>query len=257
MKKKFIIAGNWKMNKTTSESISFIKELNTKLGRIKNNINFENLEILIFPPYTSLFPLKDISSPVSIGAQNIFYEDKGAFTGEISPAMIKEIAGYVLIGHSERRELFGEKDENINKKIKASFNADLIPVLCVGETLSERESGNTFKKIERQLSADLDGITPEQIDKLYIAYEPIWAIGTGKTATPELAQEVHAFIKEKIESITGSQYDRPILYGGSVKPDNCKNLLGEKDINGVLIGGASLKVDSFFDIIENSLELVE
>lgn len=257
MKEKFVIAGNWKMNKTVSESIAFVEGLNILLSIKKDSSRFKKIKIILFPPFTSLYSLKGKSPYISIGSQNMFYEEKGAFTGEISSRMVKEVAGYVLIGHSERREIFGEKDSDINRKLKTAFDFGLTPMLCIGETLKERESGKTFEKIEKQLKEDLNGISPEKLKGLYIAYEPIWAIGTGRNATPDIAEKVHAFIKMQMEIILHSKYDLPILYGGSAKPDNCKDLLNEKDINGLLIGGASLKADTFFDIIENSIELVE
>jgi triosephosphate isomerase len=253
--KEYIIAGNWKMFKTVEESISFINELHKK---IEANGPFpdDKIEVLVFPPFTSLFAVKDLSHRIKTGSQNIHFEEQGAFTGEVSPLMLKHIVDYVLIGHSERRELFYESDENINKKIKTALNHGLTPVLCIGESLEEREAGKTFSKIEEQLDKDLAGLGLEEVKKIVIAYEPIWAIGTGKTATPEQAQEVHAFIRNLLtEKIETSQTMR-ILYGGSVKPENSSDILSQKDINGVLVGGASLKVDSFFAIIKRSVKFV-
>ncbi len=254
--KSFIIAGNWKMNKTVNESLSFISDLNTHLKKLSENSKFEQIEVLIFPPFTSLYPLINKSEFISTGSQNIYFEEKGAFTGEMSAQMIKEVAKYSLIGHSERREIFKETDKDVNKKIISSLNIGLIPLVCLGETIEEREAGKTFEKIESQLINGLKGLDSSAIDQIVFAYEPIWAIGTGKNASPEQAQEVHSFITEKINIISGEQKKRMILYGGSVKPDNCKDLLSKKDINGALIGGASLNVESFFAIIENSIELV-
>ncbi len=254
--KDLIIAANWKMNKTVAESISFISELDIRLQQWELNPRLDKIDILIFPPSISIYPLKGRSKFVSVGSQNIYFEKSGAFTGEISVDMIMDYAKYALIGHSERREIFGETDGDINKKIRAALSSGLTPLLCIGETLEEREAGNTFKKIEDQLKEDLSGFSPDETGKIVFAYEPVWAIGTGRTASPEQAQEVHSFIAEEINKIAGDKQKRMILYGGSVKPENCKELLAKKDINGALIGGASLNIESFFAIIEKSLELV-
>jgi triosephosphate isomerase len=252
---EYIIAGNWKMFKTVEESISFVNGLH---NAIEENGTFphDKIEVLIFPPFTSLHPVKDLSGHIKTGAQNIHFEEQGAFTGEISPLMLKNVVDYVLIGHSERRELFLETDEIINKKLKTALKHGFTPVLCIGEKLEERESGKTFAKIEQQLDKDLDGLSPEEIEKIVIAYEPIWAIGTGRTATPEQAQQVHSFIRKVLQGKIDSPEFIRILYGGSVKPENSYDILSQNDINGVLVGGASLKVDSFFDIIGNSIKLV-
>jgi len=250
MSNKFIIAGNWKMNKTVKESLEFISELNKRL-KFKNAV-----EVLLFPPFTSLYPVSEINGKIAIGAQNFYYEDSGAYTGEISCSMLKGIVKYLLIGHSERRQIFKENNALINKKVKVAFENDFTPLLCVGETLDERENHNTFKIIEQQLTDNLKDISNSDIDKIVIAYEPIWAIGTGKTATPEQAQDVHNFIRNFLSKISDNANTIPILYGGSVKPGNSLELLSQKDINGALIGGASLKVEQFFDIITNSYKLV-
>ena len=252
--KDYIIAGNWKMFKTVEESIAFVTQLHQKLDAYPG-FPGENIEVLVFPPFTSLYAVKGLSSLVKTGAQNIHFEEQGAFTGEISPLMLEDIVDYVLIGHSERRELFHETDENIRKKIKTVLAHGFTPLLCIGETLEEREAGNTFSKLRGQLDKDLDGLTAGEIKKVVIAYEPIWAIGTGKTASPEQAQEVHAFIRKILKDKTGAPETVRILYGGSVKPENSIALLSQNDINGVLIGGASLKIESFFDIIANSVKL--
>lgn len=254
--KKFIIAANWKMNKNVKESVSFVEDLDIRIRNRKDNSNLDKIEILIFPPFTALYPVRGKSFFISTGSQNIYFEKNGAYTGEIAPVMVKEIAEYTLIGHSERREIFGETDKEVNKKIKIVLASGLKPLLCIGESLVEREKGKTFKKLEEQLDKDLSGLTPEDIEKIVVAYEPIWAIGTGKTATPDQAQEVHSFISEHLNLICSKKKERMILYGGSVKPENSRELLSQIDISGALIGGASLKVDSFFDIIETSLELV-
>lgn len=252
---EYIIAGNWKMFKTVEESISFIKGLH-KVIKEYGTFPADKIEVLVFPPFTSLHPVKGLSDCIKTGSQNIHFEEEGAFTGEISPIMLKDVVDYVLIGHSERRELFLEDDQTINKKIKTALKHGFTPVLCVGEKLEERESGKTFVKIEEQLDKDLAGISPEDIAKIVIAYEPVWAIGTGRTAAPQQAQQVHSFIRKVLQGkIDAPEFTR-ILYGGSVKPENSTDILSQNDINGVLVGGASLKVDSFFDIIRNSIKLV-
>jgi triosephosphate isomerase len=249
MKRGFIIAGNWKMNKTAAESAAFVKELD---GRIGPN---EKIEVLIFPPSTSLYAVKGLSEKIRVGCQNMFYEDKGAYTGEISPPMAKELVDYVLIGHSERRQIFKETDQEVNKKIKAALTHRLTPLVCVGETLDEREQGKTIERVGDQVEQALAGLTEEQIEQIVFAYEPVWAIGTGKTALPEQAQEVHAFIRELLKKKIPHPRDTKILYGGSVKPGNTRDLLSQKDIDGALIGGASLKVDPFSAIIQTSAGL--
>jgi triosephosphate isomerase len=250
MNDKFIIAGNWKMNKTVEESVAFFNELN-EIIEFKDKV-----EILIFPSFLSLHILKGIKDKIALGAQNFYFEKNGAYTGEVSYSMLDGICDYLLIGHSERRQIFKETDELINKKLKIALDNNFIPVLCIGETLEEREHGNTFKKIEHQLKTALKGIDDKYTEKLVIAYEPIWAIGTGKTASPEQAQEVHSFIRNYLENNYENTLNIPLLYGGSVKPENSLELLSQNDINGALIGGASLKVESFFDIIVNSYKLV-
>ncbi len=250
-----IIAGNWKMFKTVEESISFVNELHETI-EADSHFPGDKIEILVFPSFISLYAVKDLSHRIKIGSQNIHFEEQGAFTGEISPMMMENIVDYVLIGHSERRELFYESDENINKKIKAALSHCFTPALCIGETLEEREAGKTFSRIEEQLDRDLAGLKSREVKKIVFAYEPIWAIGTGKTATPEQAQEVHAFIRKILKEKTDSPQNLRILYGGSVKPENSYDILSQNDINGVLVGGASLKVDSFFAIIKNSVKLV-
>lgn len=252
--KDYIIAGNWKMYKTVEESIAFITQLHLKLEECAELL-VDKTEVLVFPPFTSLHAVRNLSGRVKIGAQNFHFEKQGAFTGEISPLMLENLVDYVLIGHSERRELFHENDDDINKKIKTALAHGFTPLLCIGETLEEREGGKTFSKIVEQLDNALALMRPEDIQKVVIAYEPIWAIGTGKTATPAQAQEVHEFIRKILKNKSQSPETMKILYGGSVKPENSLEILSQKDINGVLIGGASLKVDSFFDIILHSMKL--
>jgi triosephosphate isomerase (TIM) len=240
MRKPFL-AANWKMNKILSETEEFLSQF---IPDVKNEYD---RDIVIAPPFTSLSLVaeKIRGTNITLAAQDVFYEEKGAYTGEISPLMLVDIGcTYVIIGHSERRQSFSETDEIVNRKIKAAKRAGLGVIFCIGETLDERETGKTFKILEREIEKGLaGGIDPV---KTVIAYEPIWAIGTGKTATPGLAQEVHAFIREKLHVLYGNKADELcILYGGSVTPDNIDTLMACNDIDGALVGGASLKVDSF------------
>lgn len=249
MRKK-IIAGNWKMNNDLQQSISLIEELKNKLQN-----KTLNCEVIICPPFTSLSEAKKLieGSVIKLGAQNMFYEDSGAFTGEISAAMLKSVGcEYVILGHSERRTIFGEKDEMINKKIRKAISEKLKPIFCVGETLEEREKDVTEKVIKKQIEKGLKDVTPDEILDVIIAYEPVWAIGTGKTATPEQAQEVHHFIRKLLANMYSKDFANMITiqYGGSVKPENARDLLSQKDIDGALVGGACLKADSFIGIIE-------
>ena len=251
MKKKFVIAGNWKMFKTSAESRRFVADLD-RIVPVTDGI-----EVVLFIPFTSLEAVKGVSDKVHIGAQNMFYEREGAFTGEISPLMLQGLADFLLVGHSERREIFGETDDMIRKKLPAALAVGLKPLLCVGETLAERDQGKTVAKIEGQLESDLAGLEKDDIRKLAIAYEPVWAIGTGRNATPAQAQEVHSFIRGWLDAKLGDASRFPLLYGGSVKPENSRDLLSQPDIDGVLVGGASLKVESFSAIIIHSLNLLE
>ncbi len=238
------IAGNWKMNHTPSSGKKFAEEL---VPRIKSL----GADIVIFPPFVAIPSLYEVTKGTSlkIGAQDFYWEEKGAFTGEISAEMLKEAgAEYAIIGHSERRNIFGESDELVNLKLKTAVDSGLKPVLCIGEKLAERESGRTKDKIKFQLDAGLSGVSTE---KVIIAYEPIWAIGTGKTATPQQAEEIHCFISEYLDERV------KILYGGSVKPANAYQLMTQSHIDGVLVGGASLKIDSFYDIIRNGIKAFE
>jgi triosephosphate isomerase (TIM) len=249
MRKK-VIAGNWKMNKDLNESLKLVNELKVKLINIPKDV-----EVIICPPFTALAKIYDIlkDTKISLGAQNMYFENEGAFTAEISPLMLKSVGcKYVILGHSERRIYFGETDEIINKKVKKALEHQLNPIVCVGETLAEREQNITNKIIETQVRGTLSGFTAEEISKCIIAYEPVWAIGTGKTATPEQAQEVHHFIRSIIEKLSNSQVAENIIiqYGGSMKPDNAKILLSQKDVDGGLIGGACLKADSFAGIVD-------
>ena len=242
-----LIAGNWKMNLTKHESVALAKSLGAA--------DDSGADILICPPYVYLDAVNQAcsGSAVQIGSQDVYFENNGAFTGEISVDMLKDVGcQFVILGHSERRHVIGEQDALINKKIHAVLAAGLTPVLCVGETLDEREAGKTLAVVQAQFSGSTAGLTEDQMRKTVIAYEPVWAIGTGKTATPEQAQEVHADLRK----IIAQGYNSPtaevvrILYGGSVKPGNAADLLTQPDSDGALVGGASLNADSFIDIIK-------
>lgn len=245
--RKFLIAGNWKMNKTAAEAVELASDLNALVTKNKN------VEIVICPPFTALCELTKLPiSKIHLGAQNFYPAANGAFTGEISAEMLKELrVEYVIIGHSERREYFFETDKFVNEKVISAIANGLTPIMCVGETMQQREEGKTFDVIKQQITAGLENIDKTSAEKIVIAYEPIWAIGTGKTATPELAQEVHAFIRELLTKNFGLEIAKKIkiLYGGSMKPENARELLNKRDIDGGLIGGASLKADSFNAII--------
>ena len=253
MARKVIIAGNWKMNKTASEAKALVEELKAKVKDISS------VDIVVCPPFTSIDAAVKAAagSNIKVGAQNIHWADNGAFTGEISASMLKE-AGveYAIIGHSERRQYFGETDATVNKRLKAALAAGLKPIVCIGELLDEREGGHTQKVLFTQLEGGLADITEEQMAGIIIAYEPVWAIGTGKTATPEMAEETHCYIRQQL----GDMFDQEtagkvrIQYGGSMKADNADSLVAQKNIDGGLIGGASLKADSFADLIRNSIK---
>jgi triosephosphate isomerase len=244
-----IIAGNWKMNGLLKDARDLATGLRKELGD-----NAGGPEVLVCPPFLALDAVRQIleGSPIKLGAQDIHWEAKGAFTGELSPAMLKEVGvTAVLLGHSERRHVMGETNEMINKKVKACLAAGLLPIVCIGELLEERNMGVTREVVERQIAKGLDGLTPEDVAKLVLAYEPVWAIGTGKTATPRQAEEVHHYVRKLITQKSGEAVGQGIriLYGGSVSPDNVKELMSEEDIDGALVGGASLKVDSFLKIV--------
>jgi len=247
-KRKPLIAGNWKMFKTCPEAVETASRL-TGLVR-----NASDVDILIAPPFTALAPVSEAlkGSCIFLGAQNLFYEKQGAFTGEISADMLVS-AGctHVIIGHSERRLLFGETDEGVNKKIKAALAAGLIPVFCVGETEKEREANETFSVLDKQVYIGLKDFFAQDLASLVIAYEPVWAIGTGKTATRDQAQEAHVFVRALIEKAFGGETARSvrILYGGSVKPSNIGELMAMPDVDGALVGGASLDPDTFSGIV--------
>lgn len=249
--KKPFIAGNWKLHKTISEAVELTKKINQDAGKEKD------AEMVVIPPFTALSEVKKVlsESQVLMGAQDVFWKESGAYTGEISPTMLKEAGcDFVVVGHSERRQYFGDTDEKVNKKIIAALDAGLSPILCVGEELEERENNQTFDKIKKQITQGLENLNQDQIKNVIIAYEPIWAIGTGRTASPEQAEEVHGFIRNQLAEMVGKEDSSCaiILYGGSVKPKNAFSLIKEKNINGALIGGASLKADSFVDIIREA-----
>lgn len=248
-----VIAGNWKMNKTVAEAVDFAQRLREALAK-----RADLPEIIIAPPFTALHAVSAVlrGSAISLAAQDIHEADKGAFTGEISGGMIREAGcGYVIIGHSERRTLFGEKNERINKKLFAALAAGLHPIFCIGETLQEREENQMEKVIERQMKEGLNNLNDDDIRHILVAYEPVWAIGTGKTATPSQAQEAHLFIRDLLAARYGEGLSKNtvILYGGSVTPQNIGALMSQPDINGALVGGASLDVVSFVQIIEYKL----
>ncbi len=247
--RKPIIAGNWKLNNTSKEAIELVTLLKRNLSDVSK------VDIVVCPVFTVLMDVNDVlaNTNIGLGAQNLYWEDNGAFTGEISAPMIKDTgAQYVIIGHSERRQFFGETNETVNKKIKAALKHGLIPIVCVGEVLAERESGKTFDVIKEQCQGCFQGFSEEEMKGMVVAYEPVWAIGTGKTATPQQAQEVHKFIRD----LLAKMYTREIAdviriqYGGSVKADNIKDLMSQADIDGALVGGASLKSDSFVKIVK-------
>lgn len=246
--RKPLIAGNWKMHKTCTAAVDTARDLVEKLGET------DSVEVMIAPPFTALTRVFDVikDTPIALGAQNLFWETEGAYTGEVSGPMIRS-AGcrYVIIGHSERRQYFGDTDEGINRKIKAAIDAQLSPIFCVGETEQERDAEKTFSVLDKQVQKGLEGLLADHMDTAVIAYEPVWAIGTGKTATPEQAQEIHAYIRKLLDRQFGettAQTTR-ILYGGSVKPANISELMALADIDGALVGGASLKPDTFSEIV--------
>ena len=246
--RKPIIAGNWKMHNTMAEAKTLVKDLAALVADAQ-------AEVVVCAPFTALAAAKEAAqgTNVKVGAQNIHWEAKGAFTGEISAAMLKEIGvEYVVVGHSERRQYFAETDETVNKRTKAALAAGIIPIVCCGETLEEREANITEKIVGDQVKADLADLTAAEVASLVIAYEPVWAIGTGKTASPEQAQEIHAFIRSIVANKYGKEIadNTSILYGGSCKPSNAKELFANPDVDGGLIGGAALKVSDFKGIID-------
>jgi triosephosphate isomerase (TIM) len=247
------IAGNWKMFKTVHEAVVFTKELRSLVKDITD------VEIVVAPPFTAIHAVAEAARNTNIGvsAQDLYWEREGAFTGAISAAMIKEAgAAYAIVGHSERRRLFGETDATVNRKMMAAFLASLTPIVCIGETLEEREHGEALAVLDRQIKDGLDRLTAEQIAQLVVAYEPVWAIGTGKTATPAQAGEAHAHIRGRLRMWFGADAAEAchVIYGGSVKQDNIRELMAESDVDGALVGGASLDVKGFADIVARSRE---
>lgn len=245
--RKPIIAGNWKMNMTIKDAVKFVSDIKDKVGT-------ESVEKVICVPFTILKDIKDATKDtnIKIGAQNMHYEDSGAYTGEVSAPMLKELdIDYCIVGHSERRQYYAETDDTVNKKLTQAIKYDITPILCVGESLEQREDGTTFDIIKEQITKGLVNIKDSDVENIVIAYEPIWAIGTGKTATSDQANEVISFIRKSISSL----YDEKtadkvrIQYGGSVKPSNIKEIMGKSDIDGALVGGASLKAEDFIALL--------
>lgn len=244
--RKPIIAGNWKMHKTIAEALDFV-------NAVKDRVNNDNVEAVICAPFTLLKDLKEATkgTNIKIGAQNMHFEEKGAFTGEISPLMLKELdMDYVVIGHSERRQYFNETDETVNKKVLKALEVGIDPILCVGETLEEREAGNTKDVCKVQVEKALENVSKEDLAKVVLAYEPVWAIGTGKTATSEDANDVIAYIREVVANLYGELANEVrIQYGGSVKPSNVAEIMNQSDIDGALVGGASLEANDYVDLV--------
>ena len=243
-----LITGNWKMHKTVHESVDFARGLLEAIGEI------DGVEVAVAPPFTALYPVAEVLSggPIHLAAQNIFWEESGAYTGEVSGPMLAEAGcSLVVIGHSERRQYFGETDETVNRRLSAALAAGLHPIFCIGETLEQRQAGQTFEVVASQLDGGLADVGADQIESIVIAYEPVWAIGTGVTATPEQAEEVHHFIRQTLAERYGEGLAQTIriLYGGSVKPDNIRELMACENIDGALVGGASLEVESFAAIV--------
>jgi len=246
-----IIAGNWKMYKTVADTVKYVKEFRVMVKDIAD------VEIVVAPPFTAVHAAAEAArnSNVIIAAQDCYWEREGAFTGQVSAQMVREAgAEYVIIGHSERRTLFGETDTGVNQKTVAAFAAGLTPIVCIGETLDQRDRNETMDVLDRQITKGLEGLTGEQLTLLVIAYEPVWAIGTGRTATPAQAGEAHTHIRGRLRQWFGSDAADKchVIYGGSVKPENAKDLVGQADVDGALVGGASLDIRAFFDIVSKS-----
>jgi len=256
--RKTIIAGNWKMNKSITEAIELANGLKREFFKLDN----QNIDIVLCPPFTALSEVYEViaDSSIQLGAQDVYWQDEGAFTGEISCKMLKD-AGckFVIIGHSERRQYFCETNESVNKKIKAALLEELLPIVCVGETLKEREEDLTFKVLDDHINNGLKDIREEDAQKLVIAYEPVWAIGTGKTASAIQAQEAQKYIRDLLKKLYNKDTSDSIRiqYGGSVKPENIAELMEEPDVDGALVGGASLTVESFSGIVKKAYEVVK
>jgi triosephosphate isomerase len=250
--RKPIMAGNWKMHHDHLEAIQVVQKLSYRLS----SEDYERCEVVVCPSFTTLRSVQTVieadNLPIGLGAQNVFWEEKGAYTGEVSPLMLAKLAvSYVIVGHSERREIFGETDETVNKKVKAVLAHGMTPIMCVGETLEEREAGETQAKVSRQVQAGLDGVEPNQVGAMVVAYEPIWAIGTGRNATPEDANETIGTIRSMVAGLAGEAAAASIRiqYGGSVKPGNIAAIMAQPEIDGALVGGASLEADDFAQIV--------
>jgi triosephosphate isomerase len=242
------LAANWKMHKTVHDAVVYIKEFRSMVKDVTD------AEIVVAPPFTAIHAAAEAArnSPIGIAAQNLYWEREGAFTGEVSAAMIKEAgADYAIVGHSERRRLFGETDGTVNRRTFAALGGGLTPIVCIGETLEERERNETFAVLDRQIKDGLEALTAEQVASLVVAYEPVWAIGTGRNATPEQAAEAHAHIRSRLRQwFGGDAADQcHVIYGGSVKPDNIRDLVAHPDVDGALVGGASLDVRAFHEIV--------
>jgi triosephosphate isomerase len=245
------IAGNWKMHKTVHEAVVYVKEFRSLVKDV------ENVEIVVAPTFTAIHAAAEAArnSKVGIAGQDLHWEKQGAFTGEVSAAMVREAgAEYVIIGHSERRQYFGETDQTVNRRLVAALTAGLIPIVCIGETLEQREAERTLEVLDAQIKAGFDGVTGDQIAALVIAYEPVWAIGTGRTATAAQAQAAHAHIRQRLRQWFGAPAadECHIIYGGSVKPDNTHELVSQPDVDGALVGGASLDVSGFYEIVRRA-----
>ena len=254
--RKPLISGNWKMNHSHLEAIQVVQKLSYKLDKA----DYDAVDVSVHPPFTALRSIQTVLDadriPIALGAQDCHWEENGAFTGEVSPVMLAKLdVAYVVVGHSERRELFGETDEMVNRKVKAVFAHGMTPIMCVGETDEEREAGSTEDKVRGQVRGGLADVSPERVAAMVIAYEPIWAIGTGKNATPADAQETCAVIREEVGKLAGGDAAAAlrIQYGGSVKPGNIAELMAEADIDGALVGGASLDPDDFAPIVQYRL----
>ncbi|MDE0463696.1 MAG: triose-phosphate isomerase [Caldilineaceae bacterium] len=251
--RKPIMAGNWKMNMTVAEALDLTRQINRLVG------DSTAVEMLLCPPSVCLHPLKALTSdmPISLGAQNCHWQDSGAFTGEISPPMLRGLVDYVILGHSERRQLFGETDETVNKKTHAALAHQLTPIVCVGESLEQNERGETSSTITSQVRAALDGLNGEQVQSLVIAYEPIWAIGTGRAATAQTAGDICGLVRAILREVHRAAVadTTRVLYGGSTKPDNIGSIMQQPDIDGALIGGASLEAHSYADMVKITAEL--
>jgi len=251
MARKPLIAGNWKLHLTVDEGVLLVQSLAAALAAAGARAN--GVEVLVCPTALGVHAAAKAAagSPVRVGGQNCHWEEKGAFTGEVSASLLKAAgASHVVLGHSERRQFFGDTDATVNKRLKAVLAQGLVPILCIGETLAERDGGKLEQVLSTQVSGALAGLTADQLATLVVAYEPVWAIGTGRTATTQQAQEAHAFVRGRLKAQLGALADQVrILYGGSVKPDNAKELLGQPDVDGALVGGASLKAQDFSAIV--------